>query len=247
MNEVIFAPANDRQRRTRNALAAGLSYVAGTTARGFASAKRSKPSTKSQVAKIVRAVHEPKTVDQYQSITLNGTGVAKYLLLNTIDQGTGATNRTGRQVMMDHVDINFLIETDPTNLSGDVVRFVVFVDKESRGGTPSSGEVLQYVTNSAVAAVSPMNFDNVPSRFTILADESVSVNPGASPTTTTTSAIQLMVRRRIKLNRRVHFYNTTGGGISDIDSGALWLFAWCLDATAPSGYTMYSRVVFRDL
>ncbi len=202
---------------------------------------------KGVVQRIIRDSHEPKNVDTTLTTALTGTGVATYALLNAIDQGTGGTQRTGRQVMLSHIEMRATYVTDPSNLTGDSVRHIVFMDRETRGGTPSTGDLLSSVASGYAAVVSPYDFDNVPSRFTILLDETISLNPVASPTTTTTTAFRYDLVRRIKLNKRQHFYNTTGGAVADIDSGSIFIFVVGQNTTHETTINATFRVVFRDL
>jgi len=209
----------------------------------YATSRSARPS----VQRIITNSHEPKNADLASSVGLSGTSTPVRILLNSVDQGITGTNRTGRQIQMASLRCHLLFITDPSSLTDDVVRILVFADKECRGLAPSVGEYLQSVGTVSAQAVSAYDFDNVPTRFTVLADRVVHLKATASPTTTTTTQTIQEVMVDLKLNRRVHYYNTTGGGIVDIDSGAVWLVVIGVQNVHPSTMFYDTRIVFRDL
>lgn len=206
------------------------------------------PSTKGALQTIIRDSHEPKNVDVFAADTLSTTAAAYTLiLLNAIDQGTGGSERTGRQVMLDHLDLRINFLTATTAAQGDNVRVIIVWDKECRGASFVHTDLLALNGSTVAQSVSPFNFDNVPTRLKVLYDRRVPLNPSSNLTAATGLPYQTAVDVTLKLNKRVHFYNTTGGGIADIDSGALQVFIVGAVNTNPSSLTLASRLVYRDL
>lgn len=198
-----------------------------------------------RIQQIIRASHEPKNLDTH--LTSGITSNVYYLLLNPTSQGTGGTNRTGRQVINQKLDLTFKFETDPSSLQDDVVRIVVARDKETRGSAPVLSDILQNVSTPDYNMVTPYNFDNVPSRFQVLMDEVVLVPNRTSPTTTTSNLTRVVVRRSVKLNFKTHFFNTNAGTIADIDDGAIVCWILSTTVTKVSSFWIGSRITFRDL
>ncbi len=227
--------------------------VAPTIRRGLEGAyayMTSPAPSRGSVQRIIRASHEPKNYDVYVNGPALSSSTAPFtFLVNDVDQGTGGTNRTGRQYVVEKIDLRILFRTDGTGLVGDSVRIIVFVDKECRGAAAGSADLLVLNGSNLVQTISNFNFDNVPTRFKILHDETYALNVGASPTTTTTVPVNRPVHIVLKPKQRVHCYNTTGGGIADIDSGSIIVFAYSATATVShaTDIDLHSRIVFRDL
>jgi hypothetical protein len=196
---------------------------------------------------IVRASHEPKNLDISNTYTLSGT-TGTLVLLNAITQGVTGNSRTGRQVKLDHLRLNFTFTASSAE-SQDAVRIIVLIDKESRGAAPAVGDVLTNSTFGLGALLSSHNFDNVPTRFKILADEVVCIQPTVAVNSTNTVWNTNIFHRlfHIKLKQNVHYYNTSAGTIADIDSGALYFITWGVNSSGESTSTYDSRLVFRDM
>lgn len=243
--DVLFNPRNQRQANTRNLAKAAASYAAGSLMRRVT---RPPAAPRASVQQIIRAAHELKNFDLFVTGSLSNTTTPVQALLNQVDQGTGGSNRTGRQYMIEKLSLRFDFASSGV-LFGDVVRVVVVVDKESRGGTAVTADLLALNGALLTQSVSQFNFDNVPSRFKVLFDRRFPVNPCASPTTTTTVPWFVPVDIELAPKQRVHCYNTTGGAQADIDSGAVYVFVYSATSTVgnPSTYTLHSRCSFRDL
>jgi hypothetical protein len=199
-------------------------------------------------ARVILEAHEPKNLDLTGSGGLSTT-TGQLTLLNPIIQGTTGNNRSGREIKLDHLRLNMTFTIAGQN-DIDIVRYIVFLDKESRGTAPAVGDVVQNATFGIGAILSSHNFDNVPSRFKILADEIVILKPTVSVNSTNT-VWQNDIKHRllhIPLKSLTHYYNASNAGtIADIDSNALYLVTWGQDATNPVIFAYDSRVVFRDL
>jgi hypothetical protein len=245
----MIVPRNQRQAAAMG-LAATLAPTIGPAVRAGGEAIYSymtrppAPST-ARVQQIIRASHEPKNVDF--SATAGITGNVAQWLLNAISQGTDGNDRTGRQVSNDSLELNLRFDVDPSSLQDDLVRIIVVRDKEARGAAPTLADVLAYTTTPDYTLVSPYNFDNVPSRFKIYCDETVLLPNRTSPTTTTSNLTKVIWKRKFKLGFKTHYFNTSAGNITDIDSDSVYVFLASSTVTKVSSYWIGSRVVFRDL
>jgi hypothetical protein len=199
------------------------------------------------MAQIVRMAHEVKNADLQASSTFSSTAYTPFLL-NNINQGTGGTNRTGREIQLESIRLSFFF-TLPSTSSGDIIRVIVAQDRETRGVAFGTADVLQNNTYGYQQILSSHNFDNVPSRFKILLDEVVPLNP---LTVTNAGVYQPVFTRKlyhIDLKGRAHYFNTTGNGVVDIDSGSIYMLLMNFNSTAGQqpNYNFDSRLVFRDV
>jgi hypothetical protein len=247
----MIVPRNQRQAAAMG-LAATLAptfapLIRNGASRAFDYMTTASSGTTQHIQQIIRASHEPKNLDSGNTAGLSGTTTPVLTLLNPITQGVTGNSRSGRQVLNQSLDIRFMFDTDPSSLQDDVVRIIVFRDKESRGAAPAVGDLLRLVGSLQYEIVSQYNFDNVPSRFQILADDVVSVPNRTSPTTTTSNLTRVCFNRRMKLNFKTHFYNTSAGNITDIDDGAIYLMLIGSQSVKVSSYYYDARLVFRDL
>jgi hypothetical protein len=218
-----------------------------TQRRGRRQRSRSVPRPPSATA-IVRASHEPKNLDESNSSAMS-TASGTLVLLNAITQGVTGNTRTGRQVQLEHLRLNMLFYSN-TAIDQDAYRIIVFIDKESRGAAPVVGDLLTNTTVGVSGAVlSSHNFDNVPSRFKILADEMIVNQPTVSISATNAAWNQPYQHRlyHIKLKTVVHYYNTSAGTVADIDSNALFFLIYGVNTSNPGTFVYDARLVFRDM
>jgi len=246
---MLLNPANDRQRRTRGALAAAASYAAGAAARRMFDNTIPRPMRQPSVVQVIRQSHEAKNYDQAATgLAISGTAYTRFIL-NSIDQGTTGTNRTGRKVFMERLEGRIILQKT-TTVSVDTVRIVVFLDPECRGSSAGTNELLAVNTFGYGALSSLYNFDTVPSRFKVLLDRTVTLGataPGNSGVTTWASPDHV-VNFSLPIKKTATYYNTTGGGIADIESNSLTILVFGAQATGSASIMdYYLRTVFRDL
>lgn len=246
--DIIMNPATDRQRRTRGVLGAAASYAAGVAARRLVGGVVPRPTRQPSVAALIRATHEPKNLDI--SSTGGSFSTTAYTLnpLNLILQGVTGNTRTGRQVRLESLRLSFNFQNQGT-VSEDLIRVLVVYDKETRGTSPGSGDILQTNVFGLAQLNSAHNFDNVPTRFQVLADKVMSLTPTVTTNSTNTAwnSPDNHLIMNIKIGRNTHYYNTSAGTSADIDSGGLFLLLMGKNATTGSAYSYDSRLVFRDL
>jgi hypothetical protein len=203
------------------------------------------PSEQKLVNRVIRAAHELKCVDNYTYFSLNTT--YSQTLLNGIGQGSAGTTRTGRIVKPESVEITLYANMVTTALGGDVLRVIVYRDNECRGVAAGQADLLANNSSQFEAIISALNFDNVPTRFKILHDSLIVFNPSVAQTTTTVNPETVCKKLTLSPGGPVHYYNTTGVTIADIDSGAIYLMVFGVNATNTSDLTVYSRFTFRDV
>jgi hypothetical protein len=197
------------------------------------------------VSQVLKQTHEPRNIDISVTGLSFSTTAYNPLLLNPLAQGTGGQNRVGRRVKMESLRLRIQTTLGYTHGS-DTYRFLVFLDNESRGAAAGTIDLLTVNTFGDAQIMSSLNFDNVQRRFRILVDEVVSVNASAWDGTHF-GPIERQFKWDLSLNAIVHYYNTTAGNISDIDSGSLYLFVIGNQSVNPSSYAVDSRIVFRDM
>lgn len=192
------------------------------------------------VAQAVRAAHELKRNDQGQVYTaLNAT--FQSFLLNAVLQGSGGSNRTGRQANLEKLRFTFAVQNN-TALIVDEVRLTLVYDKLSRGAAPQQADVIANNSTQTYALISDFDMDNVPARFQILMDKRIVLLPRFSG-----QNVIVQETMDIPLKKRMHFYNTTIGNITDIDVGAIYLIASCISAANFPLLAFYSSIFFRDI
>jgi len=219
----------------------------GRTKRRGASRDRSQSRTPN-VRKIIQASHERKNADLVVSgSTLSGTAYTPYLL-NAINQGSAGNNRTGREVALESLRVSIELANAPAN-TGDLVRILIIEDHECRGVAAGTADVLTNNTFGVEQLLSSYNFDNVPTRFKILADRLYALTPTVSTSATNAAWNAPLVHDviHVPLKGRTHYYNTTGNGISDIDSNSIYLLVMGQATANEADFSFDSRLVFRDL
>lgn len=200
-------------------------------------AKKYKTTTASIVKRAVKAAHELKNYDV--SLTNAGNGVLMTsVLLNPISQGSTAVQRTGRDVIIENVQISGFMQASAVN-SADYIRTMLVWDKECRGAAFVAADLFEVATNNE-SATSPIKFDNI-HRFKILADKKWVVE---SKTATQSGLTKFTLNHKVGL--KTHYYNTSAGTIADIDSGSLYWVVCCANgASLTDCYA--ARTTFRDV
>jgi hypothetical protein len=233
-----YVRAHNRRHQGRH-VAAGLAAAMGAANQAYQSLPalpNFRPSV-SQTA-VIRAAHERKNVDQSiaENPMAHGASTCDFNLLNPLIQGTGAGNRTGRDVLVEGLELRFLLSSTAVN-TDDVYRYLVIWDTESRGALPAYADVF----SAATSYNSPINFDNT-HRFKVLLDT------GPIFVSTQSSGLSFFkgIVHQIKIGKRTHYYNASNTAtVADIDSGALILVDACYNGNTNMGVT--ARVIFRDV
>lgn len=197
---------------------------------------------------VLKISHEMKNVDLVQNLT-NVTNTFNLYTLNTISQGTNAGDRTGRDAVIESVQIRGIMSLgSPSTTPEDVLRVMLIWDRETRGAAPAAADVF-LSTGGGSTCISQLNYDNA-HRFKIVKDELYMINTSAIGQTAATSWAQntMLVKNNSKTHKiglKTHYYNTSAGTVADIDSGALYLVVVSLYGTV--SWSNSIRVKFRDV
>lgn len=175
--------------------------------------------------------------------TVAATGTILDDSLNHIAQGTGESDRIGRKCTLKSINLHGLLQLPAATAAvntDDVVRFIVFLDKQCNGAAAGVTDILE--TNDF------FSFNNLAnkSRFRILCDKKLTIN--AQGATATAGAYTYGEQRKgfnlyLRCNLPLEFDNTTGA-ITELRSNNIGVLAISNQGTARIQYT--SRVRYAD-
>lgn len=135
--------------------------------------------------------------------------------LNLIDEGTGDSARIGRKIQLTSVQIRGFIQPADADTGDSMVRVMLVWDKQVNGVIATIANIL-----SAATANSFMNLDNR-ERFKVVCDEKFTLQQFNVASSLSGSALPLVdVYKKFS---GVTIYDGTGGGIADINTGAMYL------------------------
>lgn len=175
-------------------------------------------------------------VDSAITVPLAAPTFSAGVLLNSIAQGTSASERIGRKLTMKSLFLRHSHELNPTSTGGSPLRVLVVYDKQANAAAPAITDILQVDDFQ-----SPNNLSNR-DRFVTLIDEImdvVSANANVTAADTNYKSINLEM-----------LYNAgTTGAIGSITSGSMYLFVAQTGniATTASVYDFYTRVRYTDV
>jgi len=193
----------------------------------------------------VRAAHELLAVDNDEpSNTLSTSATPTFFLLNGVQQGTAGNQRSGREVKPEGLRLA-LSSALNSLVSSSLQRFLVVRDNECRGAQFAIADLLQYNTQGIDQLNSPVNFDNR-KRFTILLDKVYTMN-SCSALGTSWGVPFVHSEFDLRLGGITHYYNTSSGTITDIDSGAIFLVCIGTSAANADSFGFSSRVTYRNI
>lgn len=176
---------------------------------------------------------EVKTVDTvFSAVNMNTT--TAFVNLNVPATGTAFYNRIGNEILMKSLHIIGVVNRNgvsPVTAQFEVLRCVLYYDKQSNGANPTVGDILTSFDNAGstgtvpqiYAHTNPNNFD----RFKIIADwrwlipwnDSVGLTNGIASNLKTDQ--QFTINKYIKLRGLLTRFKASTPGIGDISSGAL--------------------------
>lgn len=163
------------------------------------------------------------------------TGGSTPVLLNGVAQGTTASTRVGRRLVMKSMYIKWLVQVSATTTGGTPLRLLIVYDHQTNAAAPAITDIV--LTDEIT---SPVNLSNS-RRFKILVDEYV-------PCIGTGGPQSVVVSRYMKLNMDEEFNNGSTGTVSDITKGSIYAIAWNGNGFAVAGpnSVFYSRIRFAD-
>lgn len=158
-----------------------------------------------------------------------------FVLLNNILIGDGRSNRDGAEYIMTniYVRLGFSVDTSQTS-EQSMTRVILLYDKEPHASAPTSANLLQSTTD----VFSPVNLSYT-KRFRILASKIVALGPTHGPT-----CRYISFAKSVRL--RTHCNGVNGGGIGDIEQGAIYLVMMDDLASYNNNYKYYARIRFLD-
>jgi len=168
---------------------------------------------------IALATGEFKAIDTSGNCSANVTTAV--VLCNGCARGDEINERTGREIVMKSIQLQYNAVSTATTGIVNHVRVMVVYDRQANGAALTAAQVLSN-TGGADGTLCPRNLENR-RRFWILYDRSVVVGP-QGVTTTALGALPLVHRqwyRRITLP--VTFNNGDAGSVADITTGSLYL------------------------
>lgn len=199
------------------------------------------------VIKKTYTVPELKYSDKAAFDTVPGSGA--FALLNGLNLGTSSITRVGRNINIKSIHIKFEVEGapfsgTPTTVTS-VCRAMIVFDMQPNGATPLVGDLLENTTSGVQTTSSTaMRYG---ARFKILYDKRWVLNNQITASTSTTWS-QIFDEIYLKVNLKCTYSNTNNGDITDIDSGALYLFLTSDSAAVANnpGLLYYSRIRYTD-
>lgn len=173
---------------------------------------------------------EYKSKDVAVSETPNTTGTVIYL--NDIAGNDSLAGRDGLQVRLKSLQMRLTSEVNVSDVD-TFVRIMVVIDKQPQGALPSITDILE---STSITSVRNLSFRK---RFVILKDTVQKLRSGA-----VSNNIQFM--RLYKRLDMKSIYNSTGSGISNIESNGLFLVLFSDEATNPPTISGTTRVRYLD-
>ncbi len=176
---------------------------------------------------------------KFHDVAINSVAVANTWTIfnsgsiNLIAQGTTESERIGRKVTIKKILIRVLM-TQPTHTnlaaSDDLVRWVVYVDKQANGATAASDGIA-----GIMVADSPNTFRTLANtgRFAILLDQVVNMNVMAAAGNGTANDTAEIIKQR-KFFKSVNIpleFNSTAGAITEIRSNNIGVMAISIGGT----------------
>lgn len=181
-------------------------------------------------------VAEIKSVDVTTTVPCDSNGFIS--LLNGVARGTDVTDRIGRSIVMNGLQLRLHGYTIGTTGVDQIQRILVVMDRQANGAPPSITSVLD-----SVDVLSPYNRDNR-LRFNVLADFNVVLNHSGEPGS--------MWCRTLYLNNvrgAVQQFNTGDtASVSSITTNSIYLIAIGNIGSGPQSSNVYfsSRFFFKD-
>jgi len=171
-------------------------------------------------AQRIGAVPSIKRTQNFVYVTTYATTAITWtpLLVNGLTQGTGASNRIGRQIFMTHAQWKAS--------ASQLTRLLLIYDSQSNGAAPAIGDILQ---DPADPGFSPHNFQGR-ERFSYLFDSVYDLTPERAVNLTW---------KYMPIGLHTSYNDGNAGTVADITSGALYLFAYTSLTTVGISFNLY--------
>lgn len=179
-----------------------------------------------------------KYIDTYDVLTTTFTGVAS--ILNGVPNGTGPSDRIGRQIDVVRIETRLEIKPIISSTRPSVTRFMIILDVSANNTFILLSDIVE-TAMTAPYSLSPYRFDKR-EKYHVLFDKHYVVN-GYNTATDTTVCDHVVID--LPKPVRVQFSATTGGYLS-IRTNSLWT---CFVSTDINYSTVvsYTRVYYTDV
>lgn len=179
---------------------------------------------------------------------LNFASAGSLSLLNGLETGTDIYQRLGRKIYMKMLLLKGWISGLATTTTDTFCRIMVVYDLTPNGAAFSKDDLLANISLTGAVTNTGLSFwnPNNRARFKILADECYACTQqttAGGPGSPTVIALDL----RIILEQETVYNSLDTGTISDINSGALYLFVCNDTGSTEYGLTFVARLIFSDL
>lgn len=181
---------------------------------------------------------ERKFVD-VSSLETPGTGATTFstpVLLNGIGEGTSATTRIGRKIVMKSLLLRYIWSLGATSIRGAACRVKIVYDRQANTAAPAVTDIL--LANNVL---SPNNISNN-ERFVTLVDfftDPVSIE----------NNFQVCGEVYRKINLPTRFDDGTGATIADVTTGSVYMMVAQTGGVATESpvFTYRSRIRYEDI
>lgn len=184
------------------------------------------------VLPIVAAINtELKFYDAaFVAVPLFGTPTIQ--ALNQIGQGTDEQNRIGNSILAKDINIRFQMLANFTTDQQNMIRMVIFVDKQQAGTAPTLAQLMQTTSNFQ----SSFNKDYT-DRFAILKDKYFTMNANEK------RVLQGKFYKTLPFH--IRFLGSTTAA-ADLGNNTLYVLYWSAYAVNGPSISHYSRLNFTD-
>jgi len=160
-----------------------------------------------------------KNVTQFTGST---AGVFFDSFFETLGAGTGENQRIGSRITLSsiHAQIKMFIDTQASNtISAATTRILVWMDRQANGAAPNTLDILQELTAGGANPdiYSFRNLDNA-SRFRILADKWVTINPQTQSAALGSQNTARWIKFHFKVPKTTINFSSTTGALTEIKS-----------------------------
>jgi len=171
------------------------------------------PLSGSYRARLLRPVRELNFKDSTIPVSFDATPT--FTLLNGLQQGTTASTRIGRQIVMKTVEWRFNVSTSTlTNWTSN--RFMIVVDTQANAATPAFTDIYDSAIPSTLRNVS-----NMP-RFKVLYDSDEFIMIGNLSASPGNDLIARAFKGYMKINIPVQYNSGNTGTVTDIQTNAIY-------------------------
>lgn len=182
--------------------------------------------------------HELNFVDTaFTAIVVSTTPIVT--LLNGLSQGTTASTRIGRQILMKSIELRGHFQADSAT-TFTPVRCACVLDRQPNGAAPAFTDIYDAATPTALRNISNKK------RFKVLFDSGVLAVTGNSSAPNDNSLIPYEHYRKIKIP--VQYNSGNAGTVADIATNSLFMvfIGGTASGTADAGFTGSLRVRYED-